>query len=44
MENEIGRLQAFGVVIVCRQSLVPYSPFAGESRQDLLFQKGEIKN
>ncbi len=44
MENEIGRLQTIGAVIGCCGLLVPYSPFAGESRQDFLLQKGEKEN
>ncbi len=44
MENGFGSLPAIGALFGCRESLVAYSPFAGESRQDFLLQKGEIEN
>jgi hypothetical protein len=43
-ENEAGRLPTIGALIGCYESLVPYSPFTGESRQDFLLQKGEKEN
>lgn len=44
MDNGIGRLQAIGALVGCYGSMVAYSPFAGESRQDFLLQKGEKEN
>ena len=44
MENEFGWLPKIGALLSCRESLVAYSPFAGESRQDFLLQKGAKEN
>jgi hypothetical protein len=44
MENAVGQFPAIGALFGCREPLVPYSPFIGESRQDFLLQKGEKVN
>ena len=37
MEFLIGRLQVLDASVDCFDSLVTYSPFAGESRKDFLY-------